>query len=236
MGESSLNKTHATFFKHVCGLNGANSQKFRNLTEAYWDLLPHPPGKETCTRFYMCTHNGHMNVLRLLVKDFDPDQLRSELDMIDLAGDTALHYAVDHGHTRVIEALLEAGADASLRNNVGLAALHKAVTSNRRDVVIALIQGGANIDIRTAGKKPDRTPLHLAAEDGLLDIVEQLVEHGSNTEILALTSSQSSKAVDIAFQKGHGDIFGFLLAKDVDSGRTTLDRTVIYGDANLWNN
>ncbi|XP_042629692.1 ankyrin repeat domain-containing protein 6-like isoform X1 [Cyprinus carpio] len=53
-------------------------------------------------------------------------------------GDTALHVAAALNHKKTVNLLLEAGADANIRNNTGHTALDKAQDNNNRDLAILL--------------------------------------------------------------------------------------------------
>ncbi|XP_016125391.1 ankyrin repeat domain-containing protein 6-like [Sinocyclocheilus grahami] len=53
-------------------------------------------------------------------------------------GDTALHVAAALNHKKTVNLLLEAGADANIKNNTGHTALDKAQDNNNRDLAILL--------------------------------------------------------------------------------------------------
>ncbi|KAG4431327.1 hypothetical protein IFR05_013188 [Cadophora sp. M221] len=214
----------------VLDMYRTNSQRFASWSGAYWALSSKGQGKSSYTPLQMCAYNGHLRALRRLLENLDSQHAQEEIDKVDSAGDTALHYATECGGPSAVEVLLDAKADPSIRNNAGLAPLHKAVFANDFAVVDALVRGGANIDIRTAGEKFDRTVLHMAAEDGLQEMVEKLVRNGANLQI---RDSVSSTAAAIAFRKGFGEIYKFLLteeSQEIDSGITELDQAIIDGD------
>ncbi|KAL2059814.1 hypothetical protein VTL71DRAFT_10198 [Oculimacula yallundae] len=106
----------------VLNMYRTNSQKFATWSGAYWALSPKGQGNSSYTPLQMCAYNGHLRVLRRLLGSFDPQHAQKEVDMIDSAGDTALHYAIECGGPSAIEILLDAKADPSLRNKVGLPA------------------------------------------------------------------------------------------------------------------
>jgi len=84
------------------------------------------------------------------------------------SGETALHaasrrghYAECAGHERVVELLLEHGAEVSAKNANGQTPLHEAASSGREAVVYALLNGGA--DDRLKSKHGD-TPYDMATK------------------------------------------------------------------------
>ena len=76
----------------------------------------------------------------------------------------ALALAAEHGQTRVVELLLDAGEDPNRYNPVGYhghsTPLHQAVAANHLEVVKLLVERGARLDIRDTIY--DGTPLYWA--------------------------------------------------------------------------
>ena len=90
---------------------------------------------------------------------------------------TALIWAARKGQTRVVELLLEHGADAnSAIRQTGFTALIEAARRGHTDTVRALLEGGADVD---AMSKSGQTPLLFAVEEGRTDIARLLLEHGA---------------------------------------------------------
>eukprot|EP01138_Halocafeteria_seosinensis_P013079 gb/GECG01013357.1/.p1 GENE.gb/GECG01013357.1/~~gb/GECG01013357.1/.p1 ORF type:complete len:136 (+),score=16.94 gb/GECG01013357.1/:1-408(+) len=73
------------------------------------------------------------------------------LDSCDAAlnesGETAMHYAARYGMTRVIEHLIQQGANVDAANKDGFTPLHIAAKSGNGDVVTTLVMDG-NADVR----------------------------------------------------------------------------------------
>ena len=77
-------------------------------------------------------------------------------------GWTPLHRAVEGGHVRIVELLLEWGADVNARNSVGTRPLHLAsqeANEGETEMLELLLKAGANINLRQLGGK---TPFALA--------------------------------------------------------------------------
>ena len=226
--ESDSGMSDEEFVQDILSLYRNNSRRYTSWSRAYWRLSSRTDSKHDCTPLQMCTYNGHVRILEVLLGYLDEEDRRAKIDQKDTAGDTALHYAAECGRVGAVDILLKADANRNVRNKAGLTALHKAVECNEADVVTTLINGGVNIDVRTTGNEPRRTALHLAAGAGLLGMVKLLVEHGANIEIY---DSVSLTAADQAFKSGHGQIQQFLLTKQHGSGTTEMDRAILEGDA-----
>lgn len=88
--------------------------------------------------------------------------------------------ALKRGHTVVAKIVLEAGADANLRNKLGLTPLLMAcgkTTLGYRVIAEALIAKGANVNVRDV---IGNTPLILAISGGMFDIAKMLIDKGAN--------------------------------------------------------
>lgn len=60
---------------------------------------------------------------------------------------SALHVAVNKGHLKSIETLLELNIHTNLQDSEGDTALHDAITKKRDDVVAMLLEQGADISM-----------------------------------------------------------------------------------------
>ena len=107
------------------------------------------------------THQTGISIGRLMAEGADPDRA-------DHRGDTALHYAVGRDSklsARVVEALVDGGADGNVRGASGETPLQLFVRvgSNDGRIVDALVDAGADVD----AKNPDgESPLHTAVRNG----------------------------------------------------------------------
>ncbi|MGL4399317.1 MAG: ankyrin repeat domain-containing protein [Luteolibacter sp.] len=59
-------------------------------------------------------------------------------------GDSPLHAAAQLGHREVCQALIQAGANLDLQDNLGETALHKASSGGYVELIIALLDAGAD--------------------------------------------------------------------------------------------
>jgi ankyrin repeat protein len=101
---------------------------------------------------------GDLESVRMLVA-----RDRSLIDATDKHGSTPLHCAAWKGNARMVEELLELGANIDAQNendHYGTTALHAAAHGNRAGVVAVLLAYGAD---RNVTNRQGRTPLEETA-------------------------------------------------------------------------
>jgi ankyrin repeat domain-containing protein 17 len=109
-----------------------------------------------------------------------------ELEHRDKKGCTPLILAADGGHEKIVELLLNHGADMEAQSErTKDTALSLACTKGRYEVVDLLIKRKANLEHRNVS---DYTPLSLAASGGFVNIINHLLRHGA--EINSRTGSK----------------------------------------------
>jgi len=120
------------------------------------------------------------------VKKADVEQVRLLIaegaDINAAGGDkalTPLHLAASIGHTEVVKALLEKGAEVNVGDADGNTALYWAIGSQDEETVKSLIDGG--IDVNKGAE--DVHPLNLAIWNLSKGIVEALLNAGANTDV-----------------------------------------------------
>ncbi|KAI5475650.1 hypothetical protein MNV49_001067 [Pseudohyphozyma bogoriensis] len=67
---------------------------------------------------------------------------RSKIDAVDGYGYTPLHLAADRGHLKVVEVLVKAGADTSIKEEEGMTALELAEEAGHVEIA-TLLRGAA---------------------------------------------------------------------------------------------
>lgn len=143
----------------------------------------------------------------------------------------ALHVAVEGGHERIVDLLLETEACANSLNANGDTPLHLAAQHNRPKLARSLLLKGADKDrpgntIGAPGSIHDReTALHRAARLGHLAVVQVLLDAGAD---FALRSGLGSP-LEIAAHNGHVNIVRALIAHGVDVNEVGDGHTTAIG-------
>ena len=92
--------------------------------------------------------------------------------------ETPVIVASREGHSEVVQALLEHGADIETRDNYFYSAVEHASTRGHLKVVQVLLERGA--DVNKAVDQRNNTILHLASSFGHPKVVRMILEHGAN--------------------------------------------------------
>jgi hypothetical protein len=103
----------------------------------------------------------------------------SQIDSLDIDGETPLHAAVRGGNVAVIRAMLRAGGGLNTANKHGVTPLHLAVQDDAREAVEILLATGANVEVRD---EFGCTPLHDAARRGSASVVGLLLKSGAKAQ------------------------------------------------------
>ncbi|KAL9922011.1 KN motif and ankyrin repeat domain-containing protein 2 kank isoform 2-T2 [Glossina fuscipes fuscipes] len=140
------------------------------------------------------------------------------VNMVDVNGNTAMHYAVSHGNFDVVSILLDSKVcNVNQMNNAGytcvmLVSLAKLKNAAHRTVVERLFQMA---DVNVRAKKHCQTALMLAVSHGNLEMVQLLMAAGADVNI---QDEDGSTALMCAAEHGRGDIVKHLLSQtDCDS-------------------
>ncbi|KAB5531417.1 ankyrin repeat-containing domain protein [Coniochaeta sp. 2T2.1] len=93
-------------------------------------------GKSTC--LHMAAGNGHLDIVKLLVEQFDSrpkEEKQAYLDAANEYGNTGLHWAALGGHLDMVKLLMENGASPVLANDKEYVPLDLAAQNGKFDVV-----------------------------------------------------------------------------------------------------
>ena len=124
----------------------------------------------------LASKKGHAKSVKLLLL-----QKGANPNISDFEGQTPLYIACQNGHTDIVKAFFDAGADLNKPISTGVTPLFIACHDGRTDVVKALIDAKADLNkpISTGA-----TPLYIACQNGHTDIVKALIDAGADISIL----------------------------------------------------
>ncbi|AGJ98955.1 Ankyrin repeat domain protein [Wolbachia endosymbiont of Drosophila simulans wNo] len=148
-----------------------------------------------------------------------------DVNIKDRAGFTALHNAAHSGHLDVVKLLISKGADVHARNIEGSTPLHSAVISENKTTVKAIVEKLtiAGADSNTKDYTDGKTPLHIAAQNGLVEVVKVLL-NTQKIEVDAKDNTFGNTALQAAAQNGHTEIVESLInTKKVDVNTANKD-------------
>ncbi|XP_069129669.1 serine/threonine-protein phosphatase 6 regulatory ankyrin repeat subunit B-like isoform X2 [Argopecten irradians] len=132
----------------------------------------------TALHYAACNGNDVMTSLLL--------ERGAGIDCVDEDGVAPIYTASKHGHTTVVQKLLDSGANVSTpavtcSTNSGFCPLHIAVFNGHFDVVRLFCDSSQSlVDVRTVSQK---TPLILACYTGRRDIVLLLLKYGAEPNV-----------------------------------------------------
>ncbi|GBG28216.1 Ankyrin repeat domain-containing protein 2 [Hondaea fermentalgiana] len=122
--------------------------------------------------FIFAAYQGDFHACKLYALKFG--EVEGALDcQIEVDGKTALACASEKGHQRIVQLLVNRGADPDVRDRYGCTALHYACEAAEFECVELLLEAQADVDARN---RFNVRPLMKAAEAGDPDIVDLLLE------------------------------------------------------------
>ncbi len=135
--------------------------------------------------------------------------------------------ATRHYDSKMMETLLECGADPNLQGDCYTRATHEAAFEGNRGFIKILHSYGADIDALTHERDeefPALSPLHIAARFGSHCVAEELLDCGADIEC---RSSEGKIAIDYA-KEGDG-IYEMLAEAHAKKSKENI-YTELYGD------
>lgn len=134
----------------------------------------------------------------------------ADVNVAQVDGMTALHWAAWHDHTKTAVHLVDSGADVAAKNRYGATALSLACTNGNSVLVTKLLKTGADANSSLPGGE---TALMTAARTGAFGPVEALLAHGANVNA---AERKHQTAVMWAAAEGHADVVSALIAAGAD--------------------
>ena len=100
----------------------------------------------------------------------------TNINVLSASNKTALHLAVEGGHTALVGQLLQAGASLTLRDISGMTALHRAASLGHADIAAMLVKGKAAVN---SCDFKQRMPLHHACLHRHTAVANLLIKAGA---------------------------------------------------------
>nr|QCT84044.1 potassium channel SKOR [Thinopyrum elongatum] len=155
----------------VLGVNNAAYDgdlfRLKGLISAGAD--PSKPDYDGRTALHVAALRGYEDIIRFLI------QRGANVNSIDKFGNSPLLQAVKSGHDRIISVLVARGAALNLEDAGGY--LCRVVAEGKIDLLRRLLRFGIDPNCRNYDR---RTPLHVAAGEGLPLVAGMLVELGAD--------------------------------------------------------
>ena len=129
---------HETWRCVPAGLSAADAERVRAGHPLWRAIIDLPHGKEKWTRLIFAVANNNLASMRSLC------DWHAGLEVRNINGSTALHYASSHGRTDYVRELIARGADVNAATNNGITPLMAASWFNRIDTVRLLLIAGAD--------------------------------------------------------------------------------------------
>src|SRR5271163_2705593 len=129
----------------------------------------------------------------------------------DKIGWGLLYWAALYGHERVVQRLLEKGADVAGKDRSGQTALSRAAMKGHEAVVELLLEKGADVKSKDS---VCQTPLSWAARGGYEAVVKLLLEKGADVKRKGRLDGQAPLL--FAAYNGHEVVVKLLLEKGAD--------------------
>ncbi|RZF48155.1 hypothetical protein LSTR_LSTR009844 [Laodelphax striatellus] len=184
------------------------------------------------TKLHKAAWQGNVDKVKIHLK-------KADVNSVDHANRTALHFAVAQGHSNVASFLLAAKAQLDLRDSDGMTPFLKAVECGNKECVNMLLEQGA--DVNTVDRNGN-TGLHLSSKLGFLNISSLLLMKGANINIsnnvgqlpLHLATEASTRrwtAEDYALIGGHQQLALDLKAPAKEQLCKEMEEAVVNGNS-----
>jgi uncharacterized protein len=167
------------------------------------------------SRLADAVQRGDKVAVRSLVTD------RTNINVPQSDGTTALHWAVRHGDLTTADLLIKAGANVKAANRYGLTPIQLAATNGHAAMIEKLLAAGVDPNFANRGGE---TVLMTASRTGNADAIRLLLDRGANVN--AKESERGQTALMWAVLENHADAVKLLLTRGADINAKTTARTI----------
>ena len=160
------------------------------------------------------------------VKQQDLDTVRAlivekiDVNLPEVDGSTALHWASNYGNSEVVNLLLNAGADVHASNRYGITPLVLACAGGNKLIIEKLLEAGADVNYIHSGGE---SVLMTASRTATAEVIELLLAYGANPNIreprrgqtaLMWASAEGNIAAIKSLVVGGADLFALSEERD----------------------
>ena len=165
---------------HVASMNG-----YIAIVRYYFEVLHQDPnirGYNDRTLLHVAANNNRFEVATYLI-----EQQNFDVNDLDRLGETPLHCACHYDNEKMVQLLLDKGADPTVVDKIGKTPLHIACEyGNVNCVSVLLSQLPSKDGIPELPKDyTGKTPLHIVCEKGIISIIDYLIQNAKISPELA---------------------------------------------------
>jgi ankyrin repeat protein len=210
-------------------LYDTKGEAFKTWFDRFWAKTRRYDRAKSMTPIRLAALNNHSKVLKHFL-----DKTKEKTDAKDEAGRTALYWASDMGHDKVVEMLLERGADINALGGYYGNALQAASAGGNDKVVQMLLDKGA--DINAHGGHYGNA-LQAASAGGHYKVLQALLDRGADVNALG---GQYGSALHAASYGCHYGVAQLLLDRGAQinvsdsQGRTALHLAACGGSVEIF--
>jgi ankyrin repeat protein len=186
-------------------LYDTKGEAFKTWFDRFWAKTRRYDRAKSMTPIRLAALNNHSKVLKHFL-----DKTKEKTDAKDEAGRTALYWASDMGHDKVVEMLLERGADINALGGYYGNALQAASARGNDKVVEILLERSADINAHGGHYG---SVLQAALARGLDKVVQMLLDRGAD---INAQGGQYGSALQTASARGLDKVVQVLLDKGAD--------------------
>ena len=158
----------------------------------------------------------------LLLKAKDPLKFPFDIDSESIDNWTALHLATSAGHLKIMEKLIDSGANIEAETTLKRTPLHIAAIRGNIEAVRTLVMKSAKVN---AQDDDDNTPLHIASERGFGEIVEFLLINNADPKRL---NSYRKTPIDLSQNENTRKIYDRFITEEEKYGLEDFSNGILH--------
>jgi ankyrin repeat protein len=192
-------------FQDALTLYNTEGEVFKFWYDRFWVKTQRYVRAEGMTQIRLAAISNHNRVLKHFL-----DKRGMDVDAKDRDGRTALYWASELGHDKIVQTLLDKAADVNAYGRVYGSALQAASCNGHDKVVQMLLDRGADVNAEGGHYS---SALQAASYNGLDKIVQMLLDRGADVNA---EGGEYGNALQAALSGGHDKIAQMLLDRGAD--------------------